>query len=125
MPHPLKKGEVLSWGDHIAPAVLVEKDGKLVPYVIDPSIHSKAITSEEWFKSMTSRTPNSQAKMKFGSATTLVRYGSQVDFKDENTNRDNLKELEKYYELGNNPRGEEIWKEEDERVRWKIEPPGY
>ncbi|MNL79543.1 hypothetical protein D3C87_2061720 [compost metagenome] len=74
---------------------------------------------------MTSRTPNSQAKMKIGSATTLVRYGSQVDFKDENTNRDNLKELEKYYELGNNPRGEEIWKEEDERVRWKIEPPGY
>lgn len=125
VPHPLKKGEVLSWGDHIAPVVLVEKNGTLIPYVIDPSIHSKAISSDEWFKSMTSGTTKSQAKMKYGSATTLVRTGAQIDFKNENTNRENMKELERLNELGKNPRGEDIWKEEDERVRWKIEPPGY
>jgi hypothetical protein len=42
------KGYV-QWWYHVAPIVLVEKNGKLEPYVIDPSIFSEPVPAEEWF----------------------------------------------------------------------------
>ena len=38
-----------SWQYHVAPFVLVEDGGKVVPYIIDPSVSGKnAMTLEEW-----------------------------------------------------------------------------
>jgi len=43
----------ISWWYHVAPVVLVKKDGKEVPYVIDPSLFNKPIPFDEWRDFMT------------------------------------------------------------------------
>lgn len=42
-----KFGEV-GWGYHVAPVVLVKKDGKVQPYVFDPSLFEKPVPYETW-----------------------------------------------------------------------------
>lgn len=42
-----KFGEV-GWGYHVAPVVLVKKDGKVQPYIFDPSIFDKPVPYETW-----------------------------------------------------------------------------
>lgn len=42
-----KFGEV-GWGYHVAPVVLIKKDGKVLPYVFDPSLFDKPVPYEAW-----------------------------------------------------------------------------
>lgn len=42
-----KYGEV-GWAYHVAPVVLVKTAGKVVPYVLDPSLFNKAVPFETW-----------------------------------------------------------------------------
>jgi hypothetical protein len=50
---PHSPGGSVSWWYHVAPIVLVEKDGELMPYVIDPSIFNRAVPVEEWYRIQT------------------------------------------------------------------------
>ncbi|MBC7539098.1 MAG: hypothetical protein H7281_09770 [Bacteriovorax sp.] len=43
----------VNWWYHVAPVVLVKKDGKEIPYVIDPSLFKKPIPFNEWRDLMT------------------------------------------------------------------------
>jgi hypothetical protein len=125
VPHPTKAGRKISWNSHVAPAVLVEKDGKLVPYIIDPSIQSQAVPVEQWKTTMIPDTRYSKAKLIYGSATTLISTGFQIDYKDEATNASNKQELDRLKKLAADPDGENIYLDEIEAQRMKMEPPAY
>ncbi|MDD4976232.1 MAG: protein-glutamine glutaminase family protein [Bacteriovorax sp.] len=43
----------VNWWYHVAPVVLVKKNGKEIPYVIDPSLFKKPVPFDEWRDSMT------------------------------------------------------------------------
>jgi hypothetical protein len=43
----------VNWWYHVAPVVLVKKDGKEIPYVIDPSLFKKPVPFDDWRDSMT------------------------------------------------------------------------
>lgn len=43
----------VNWWYHVAPVVLVKKDGKEIPYVIDPSLFKKPVPFSEWRDYMT------------------------------------------------------------------------
>ena len=49
------KGYV-KWSYHVAPTILVYKNGKVVPYIFDPSIFDKPVPVEEWHKIQTLHT---------------------------------------------------------------------
>lgn len=48
------------WWYHVAPVVLVKKDGKLLPYVLDPSIFNRPVSAEEWFDIQTKKRKSSK-----------------------------------------------------------------
>ncbi|MEK6626596.1 MAG: protein-glutamine glutaminase family protein [Bdellovibrionota bacterium] len=48
--HP--SGQV-TWWYHVAPVVLVKKNGRNVPYIIDPSLFNRAVPLEEWYNIQT------------------------------------------------------------------------
>jgi hypothetical protein len=111
-PRRMKNGQAIEWWDHVAPAVLVQIKDELVPYIIDPSIESKAVPTAQWMLTMTKGISNSKAQLRFGKATIFVRSGVQVDFSDQATNLDNLKELKHKKELALDPQGEEKYIDE-------------
>lgn len=43
----------VEWTYHTAPIVLVEKEGKEIPYIIDPSLFDKPVPLEEWKNKIT------------------------------------------------------------------------
>lgn len=47
-----KYGENAQWGYHVASVVLVEENGKQVPYIIDPAILDRPVTHQEWKNKM-------------------------------------------------------------------------
>lgn len=59
-----KYGEV-GWGYHVAPVVLVKKGNAILPYVIDPSLFSKAVPYEEWKAKITSKSKSKLAREYF------------------------------------------------------------
>lgn len=111
-PRPMKNGQPIEWWDHVAPAVLVPIKDELVPYVIDPSIENKAVPNTQWMLTMTKGNSASKAQLRYGRAAIFVRSGVQVDFNDQATNLDNLKELKHKKELALDPQGEEKYVDE-------------
>jgi hypothetical protein len=124
-PRPMKNGQPIEWWDHVAPAVLVNINGELIPYVIDPSIENKAVPSAQWMLTMTKGDPKSKAQLRFGTATTLVRYGAQIDFNNQATNQENLNELKHKKILSQRPHGEEEYLDELQRNQEKMAEPAY
>lgn len=43
----------VSWWYHVAPVVMVKKNGKEIPYIIDPSLFTKPVPFTEWRDHMT------------------------------------------------------------------------
>ena len=43
----------VAWWYHVAPVVLVLKNGKEIPYIVDPSLFDKPIPFEDWKNEMT------------------------------------------------------------------------
>jgi Glutaminase len=48
----------VNWVYHVAPAVLIEENGKYIPMVIDPSLFDKAVSLDDWAKIQTVLDPN-------------------------------------------------------------------
>lgn len=46
--HPDKPNIELEWNYHVAPAVLVRENNKLVPYMIDPTLFHKPVPLQTW-----------------------------------------------------------------------------
>jgi hypothetical protein len=53
----------VDWGYHVAPAVLIEKAGKYIPMVIDPSIFDHPVTTDQWVAIQTKTYPHQKPKV--------------------------------------------------------------
>ncbi|UOF01555.1 protein-glutamine glutaminase family protein [Bdellovibrio reynosensis] len=110
VPHPSRKGEIISWNNHVAPMILVEKDGKQIPYVLDPSIENKAVSVEDWKKTMSQFPPAPKIQMEYGPATQLVHQTRhRIDFKDPKVQEQIDSSLREYKELATDPEKESQW----------------
>lgn len=86
-PNPTKLGTTVDWKYHVAPVVLVQKGKLVVPYVLDPSLETKAVPVSEWQKAMTRHDPNMKVKINFTPATQFDEQGRViVNFKDNDFN---------------------------------------
>lgn len=86
-PHPTKQGTTVEWKYHVAPVILVKKGSEVVPYVLDPSLESKAVPVSEWKRTMTQHDPKMKVQLHF---TPAAQYDEQgrivVNFKDNDFN---------------------------------------
>lgn len=55
----------VEWWFHVAPVILVSKNGKSVPYVFDPSIYNKPVPVDEWKSIQTRHVKKSKADLYF------------------------------------------------------------
>lgn len=58
-----KVGQI-DWSYHVASLVLVKKNGKLIPTVMDPSLFDQPVSFEEWKKALTKK-PSSSIKSEY------------------------------------------------------------
>lgn len=86
-PHPTKQGTTVNWKYHVAPVILVSKGSELIPYVMDPSLESKAVPVSEWQAAMTRHDPKMKVRLKFTPASQYDEEGHLiVNFKDNDFN---------------------------------------
>lgn len=78
IPDKTKPDQPWRWTDHTAPVVIVKEKGKLVPYVIDPSVESKAVPFEQWKKNLTKHDKKIKLDSEIG-RTGQYTLGSPLD----------------------------------------------
>ncbi|MDG0818126.1 protein-glutamine glutaminase family protein [Bdellovibrio svalbardensis] len=121
IPHPTKKGEYIQWKYHVAPVILVAKNGELVPYTLDPSLAKKAIPTSEWLAEMTRHDPKMKVKMTFAPAMQYDVDGRiRINMTDKDFNQsiqDTLKDLKK---KSQDPNGEAEYYFEKTRIEETV-----
>ncbi|WII73637.1 protein-glutamine glutaminase family protein [Bdellovibrio sp. 22V] len=128
IPHPKKKGQIITWKYHVAPVVLVEKNGKIIPYTLDPSMESQAVPSTQWKADMTKHDPKMDARLTFTPAT---QYDSQgyikINFADKSFNDGIRKSLQEFKQYSKDPNGEDeyLFQLEREQERLDMIDAGY
>lgn len=107
VPHPTKSGEVIKWKYHVAPVVLVKKNGQLVPYTVDPSIEKSAVPTADWLRDMTRHNPQMKVKMEYTPASRFDVDGRiRVNFADQDFNKGNQESLQQFKKISQDPDGE-------------------
>lgn len=126
IPHPKKKGEIIRWKYHVAPVVLVEKNGKLVPFTLDPSMESRAIPTTQWVGDMTKHNPKMAVRLQYANASQYDSNGRiRIDPQDKNftqSNQESLREFKKYSEDSN---GESEWMFQQQLMEDKLNSIGF
>ncbi|KYG65522.1 hypothetical protein AZI86_00130 [Bdellovibrio bacteriovorus] len=108
------------WTDHVAPVVMVQDKGKMVPYVIDPSAETKAVTFEQWKKNLSKHDKKIKLDTEIGRTGQYV-IGSplDMDFQDPAQVERLKTQIAKYksYEQSktglNDYIGDELWDRDD------------
>lgn len=128
-PHPTKSGMTVDWKYHVAPVVLVRKGSELIPYVMDPSLETKAVPVSEWKATMTRHNPKMKVQLKF---TPAAHYDEQgrliVNFKDGDFNKSIQQTLQEYKIRSKASDGEDqLWFElqRDHERMMMIDSGGY
>ncbi|WP_413943001.1 protein-glutamine glutaminase family protein [Bdellovibrio sp. HCB-162] len=127
IPHPKKKNERIRWKYHVAPVVLIEKNGELIPFTIDPSMEAKAVPTSQWVGDMSKHNKAMKVKLQFTPANQYDVDGRlRVDPRDKEftqSNQESLREFKKYSE---DPHGEEEWMFQQQLMEDKLNSmPGY
>ena len=108
--NPRKKNEILTWNNHVAPVVLVEKNGKIIPYTIDPTLEKAAVPTTEWNKTLVKIKPPGEVRLSYLPANKASPDSlTLLSYKDSEYVKNNLKELGQYFELGNDPEKANEW----------------
>ena len=114
-PHPKKKNETIQWKYHTSPVILVEKNGKIEPYALDPSLESRAVPLLKWKGDMIRHNPKTVAAIRITAAAQLLPESSlQVDFNDKGFDKDVTETLQRYKQWASDPEGEEKYRDEIE-----------
>jgi len=127
IPHPRKKGQTIRWKYHVAPVVLVEKNGKLVPYTLDPSMEGKAVPTLQWKKDMTRHDPDMAVDLRFREASYYNESGTlKRDPRDPEFTKSNQESLREFKRYAQDPHGEEEWQFQYElqEGKWNAADPG-
>lgn len=108
--HPRDPNQKIVWRHHVAPMILVEgKDGKAVPYALDPSIESKAVPVNDWVQTMTQHAPKFKPDL-------IYRHAGYVDYESRSTTDFNdpytKQRLQELKELADDPAKEAQWHQE-------------
>lgn len=77
------KGYV-EWWYHVAPIVFVNKDNKLEPYVLDPSLFDKAVPLTEWTEIQTKHNPKQNETVYFTKRFNYTPMDKSLDLEDYN-----------------------------------------
>lgn len=113
IPHPQKANEVIRWKYHVAPIVMVEKGGKLQPYIIDPSMETAAVPLETWRSHMTSHNKKMKVRTDITDAGIVYQDSPMtVDLDDQEFNQHIKKSLQQFKEYQDHPFGEEEYMED-------------
>lgn len=108
--NPKKKGETLTWNNHVAPVVLVEKNGQIIPFTIDPTLEKAAVPTTEWQKTLTKIKPPGEVSLSYLPVTKASPTTSMsVSYSDPSYIQSNQKELKMYRELGDDPEKASEW----------------
>ncbi|QDK38683.1 protein-glutamine glutaminase family protein [Bdellovibrio sp. NC01] len=108
VPHPTKPGKTIEWKYHVAPVVLVQKDGKLIPYSVDPSIEKAAVPTTSWLNDMTRHDPKMKVKMEYTAASRFDVDGRiRVDPANKEFTKSNQESLQQFKKLSKDPDGED------------------
>nr|BFD60396.1 hypothetical protein CKG001_25030 [Bdellovibrio sp. CKG001] len=100
-PNPTKTGTTVEWKYHVAPAVLVKKDNKLIPYILDPSLEKSAVPVSAWQASMTQHNPKMKVQLRFTPASQFDERGRlRINFKDDSFNK-SIKDTLREYKVRN------------------------
>jgi hypothetical protein len=115
-PHPKKKNETIQWKYHTSPIILVEKNGKIEPYTIDPSLESQAVPIPKWKSDMIRHNPKTVVEVRITPAAQLLPEAGRVriDFNDKAFDKEVSDTLKRYKQWAADPDGEENYKEEIE-----------
>lgn len=108
--HPLKKGQFLLWNNHVAPVVLVQKDRRMIPFTLDPSLFSKAVPTAEWAQRLRLHSLKGQIQLTIVPvAQGSLSGGTLLNYQNPEERRINLSELRMYRELGEDPAKAAEW----------------
>lgn len=115
-PHPKKKNQTIQWKYHTTPLILVEKNGKVEPYTLDPSLESQAVPVSKWKSDMTRHNPKTVAEIRIAPANQLLPEASKspLDFNDKAFDKDVAETLKRYKQWASDPDGEEKYRDEIE-----------
>ncbi|MNK88905.1 hypothetical protein D3C87_1088930 [compost metagenome] len=114
-PHPKKKNETIQWKYHTSPLILVEKNGKIEPYTLDPSLESQAVPIPKWKSDMIRHNPKTVAEIRIRPATQLLPEASiPLSFDDKAFDKDVADTLKRYKQWAADPDGEELYRDEIE-----------
>jgi hypothetical protein len=115
-PHPKNKNKTIEWKYHTSPLILVEKNGKIEPYTLDPSLESQAVPIPKWKSDMIRHNPKTIAEIRIAPATQLLPEAGrgQIDFNDKAFDKDVSESLNRYKQWASDPNGEEEFRDEIE-----------
>lgn len=114
-PHPKDKTKSIRWKYHTTPLILVEKNGKIEPYTLDPSLESKAVPIPQWKNDMIRHNPKTVVEIRIAPATQLLPEARpQVSFTDAEFNKNTAETLKRYKQWASDPDGEELYRQEIE-----------
>lgn len=127
IPHPKKKGERIRWKYHVAPVVLVEKNGKLVPFTLDPSMEDRAVPTTEWVGAMTKHNPKMKVRLQYANASQYDSNGRlRIDPRDKSFTKANQESLREFKEYSKDPNGESEWMFQQQLMEDKLNSiPGF
>lgn len=114
-PHPKDKSKSINWKYHTSPLVLVEKDGKLEPYALDPSLEQKAVPIPQWKSDMIRHNKNTVVEIRITPATQLLPEKTHpISFTNAEFNKEVESTLKRYKGWASDPDGEELYRQEIE-----------
>lgn len=114
-PHPKDKNKRIYWKYHTSPVVLVEKNGKIEPYTLDPSLEQKAVPIPQWKSDMIQHNKKTQVEIRITPATQLLPEKTlPVRFTDIEFNKEVENTLKRYKGWASDPDGEELYRQEIE-----------
>lgn len=118
--HPSKAGKVVEFYYHVAPVILVQKNGENIPYSIDPTYEQKAVPTSEWQSRFMRLNTKARIKLEFRAANTYGELGRKIDFNDEEHNKSNLEALKEFKRYSELPNGEDEWLNMRQMQEWKM-----
>ncbi len=118
--HPSKPGKFVEFYYHVAPVILVHKNGKNIPYSIDPTYEQRAVPTLEWQSRFTKLNAKARLKLEYRSADSYGEQGRKIDFADPEINRSNLEALKEFKRYSELPNGEDEWLNMRQMQEWKM-----
>lgn len=120
--HPSKAGKTVEFYYHVAPVVLVQKNGKEIPYTLDTTYENKAVPTSEWQARFTKLNTKAKVKLEYRAANSYGEQGRKVDFENSEVNRANLDALKEFKRYSDLPNGEDEWLNMRQLQEWKMNP---